>query len=119
MTLNPKPSAPVRNPLDHPVSTSKILTYHMTRGEVDNATLQSTPQEFDTLLPKRTLRNSRQGGVIDATGKVATLLAADLLALNGLVHAIDQVRNLLFKGAGWRRTERGSGCMSSALVTLL
>lgn len=64
----------------------------MVRGSVDNDTLWSSPREFDTLLMDRTLRNSRQGGVIDATGKGANVIAADLLGLNGYVHAIDMVR---------------------------
>lgn len=70
----------------------QLLTYHMVRGEVDNATLRASGQEFDTLLVNHTLRNSLQGGVIDGTGEEATVIAADLLALNGLVHAIDAVR---------------------------
>lgn len=68
-----------------------MLSYHIVGGVADNATLNGTPQEFSTLLADRVLRNSRQGGVIDGTGQVANILAADLQAVNGYVHAIDVV----------------------------
>lgn len=68
-----------------------MLKYHIARGEVSNATLLGTPTELDTLLTNGTLRSSRQGGVIDGTGEVASILAADLQAVNGYVHAIDIV----------------------------
>ena len=74
-----------------PPKHHQVLSYHVVVGEADNATLQGTLQEFDTLLTDRALRNSRDGGIIDATGQVANLLASDLQAVNGYVHAIDLV----------------------------
>ncbi|CAN0484279.1 unnamed protein product, partial [Laminaria digitata] len=74
-----------------PAILTTVLSYHVVVGEADNATLRGTLQEFDTLLNNRFLRNSRDGSIIDGTGQVANLLAADLQAVNGYVHAIDLV----------------------------
>ena len=83
------PSPP--RPTPPQTKRTQVLSYHVIQGEADNATLRETLQEFSTLLPNRTLSNSRDGGIIDATGQVANLLAADLQAVNGYVHAIDIV----------------------------
>lgn len=73
------------------VISPQVLTYHVILGEADNATLRGSLQEFDTLLANGTLRNTVDGGVLDGTGQVGKLLAADLQAVNGYVHAIDVV----------------------------
>lgn len=69
-----------------------VLSYHVITNEaVDNSTLRGSLREFDTMLQGNTLRNSVSGGVLDDTGVEATVLAADLQAVNGLVHVIDVV----------------------------
>ncbi|CAN0040563.1 unnamed protein product, partial [Hapterophycus canaliculatus] len=69
-----------------------VLSYHVITNEaVDNSTLRGSLREFDTMLQGNTLRNSLSGGVLDDTGVEANVLAADLQAVNGLVHVIDIV----------------------------
>lgn len=71
---------------------STVLSYHVVANEaVDNSTLNGPLQEFSTLLPGSTLRNAVGGGVLDATQMKASILAADLQAVNGFLHAIDIV----------------------------
>ena len=71
---------------------STVLSYHVVGNEaVDNSTLNGPLREFNTLLPGSTLRNAVDGGVLDATQMKASVLAADLQAVNGLLHAIDIV----------------------------
>jgi len=71
---------------------SSVLSYHVVPNEaVDNSTLRGPLREFDTLLSGRVLRNSLDGGVLDGTGMKANVLAADLQAVNGYLHAIDIV----------------------------
>lgn len=69
-----------------------VLRYHIVTNEAaDNATLRGPLREFDTLLSGSTLRNSLDGGILDDTQMKASLLAADLQAVNGYMHAIDIV----------------------------
>ncbi|CAM9126218.1 unnamed protein product [Scytosiphon promiscuus] len=69
-----------------------VLSYHVITNEaVDNSTLRGSLREFDTMLDGNTLRNSLSGGVLDDTGVEASVLAADLQAVNGLIHVIDVV----------------------------
>lgn len=69
-----------------------VFRYHIVANEaVDNSTLAGPLREFNTLLPGSTLRNSLDGGVLDDTGAKASLLAADMQAVNGYLHAIDIV----------------------------
>eukprot|EP00903_Cladosiphon_okamuranus_P012606 g11796.t2 len=71
---------------------SSILSYHVVANEaVDNSTLNGPLREFSTLLSGSTLRNAVDGGVLDATQMKANILAADLQAVNGYLHAIDIV----------------------------
>lgn len=71
---------------------SSVLSYHVVPNEaVDNSTLRGPLREFQTLLSGRALRNSLDGGVLDGTGMKASVLAADLQAVNGYLHAIDIV----------------------------
>ncbi len=71
---------------------SSVLSYHIVPNQaVDNSTLQGPLREFQTLLPGRVLRNSLDGGLLDGTGMKANVLAADLQAVNGYLHAIDAV----------------------------
>lgn len=71
---------------------SEVIKYHIVANEaVDNSTLRGPLREFNTLLPGSSLRNSIDGGVIDGTGAKASLLAADMKAVNGYLHAIDIV----------------------------
>lgn len=71
---------------------SEVIQYHIVANEaVDNSTLRGPLREFNTLLPGSSLRNSVDGGVLDDTGAKASLLAADMPAVNGYLHAIDIV----------------------------
>lgn len=70
---------------------AQVLKYHILQGEVSNSTLSGPPRDFRTLLANETVENTPDGGILDDTGKNATLLAADLRAVNGLVHVIDSV----------------------------
>lgn len=69
-----------------------VLSYHVVANEaVDNSTLDGPLREFNTLLPGSTLRNAVDGGVLDATQMKANILAANLQAVNGYLHAVDTV----------------------------
>lgn len=71
---------------------STVLSYHVVANEaVDNSTLNGPLREFNTLLPGSTLRNAVDGSVLDATQMKANILAGDLQAVNGYLHAVDIV----------------------------
>ena len=71
-----------------------LVGYHVVPNEmVGNSTLTGPLREFDTLLSGSALRNTADGAgaVLDGTGARGSVLAADLRAVNGYLHAIDTV----------------------------
>ena len=78
---------------------SGILTYHVVSGKVDAATLTGLIKKGNGTAVVKTvngqeLKASIEGGkviITDAKGGKATVVAADLKASNGIIHATDMV----------------------------
>lgn len=76
-----------------------VLTYHVVAGKVKAADLVSRIQasggstEIETIGGGKLVARLMDGKVIltDATGRTATVIAADIAASNGVIHATDTV----------------------------
>jgi transforming growth factor-beta-induced protein len=74
--------------LAQPALVSKVLRYHLVRGELDSATVLAS-ERFRTFQGGLLYQD---GGVLtDANGRTATIIATDIEASNGVIHVIDRV----------------------------
>lgn len=67
---------------------SRVLRYHIVRGAFEAAEVL----ERERLRTTQGGRIFRSGGILtDANGRTANIIAVDIPAANGIIHAIDQV----------------------------
>ena len=84
---------------DNKATLAKILTYHVVAGNLNAATVVKAITDAKGSLSIKTVSGGtlvaslRDGKVIltDENGGVATVVAADLAASNGVIHVIDTV----------------------------
>ncbi len=81
---------PSLNDIPAPVLEA-VLTYHVVAGSVRSNALSDG--QVVTTLNNGTFTVNTQGGVriTDANGRIANVIQADIIASNGVIHAIDKV----------------------------
>lgn len=81
---------PSLNDIPAPVLEA-VLTYHVVAGNIRSGAL--TDGQVVTTLNTGTFTVNTQGGVriTDANGRIANVVQADIIASNGVIHAIDKV----------------------------
>jgi uncharacterized surface protein with fasciclin (FAS1) repeats len=70
-----------------------ILTYHVVAGDVRAADVVALPKPatVPTLLAGKTFSVDTNLAITDGTGRMAMLVATDVIASNGVIHVIDKV----------------------------
>lgn len=70
-----------------------ILSYHALAGDVRAADVVALPKPavIDTLLPGKTFSVDANLAITDGNGRMAMLVATDVIGSNGVIHAIDKV----------------------------
>jgi transforming growth factor-beta-induced protein len=72
---------------------ASILTYHVVMGDVRAADVAAAPKPFvvPTLLSGASFSVDTMLDITDGQGRVAKLVATDVIASNGVIHVIDKV----------------------------
>jgi len=71
-----------------PELVNSVVKYHLTKGRRDSTAVIRTPR-IRTLLGAFFAQSA--GLITDGAGEVATIIATDIAASNGLIHAVDKV----------------------------
>ena len=71
-----------------PELVNAVVKYHIVKGRRDSTGVLDTSQ-FRTLLGARF--NQAGGMITDGAGEMATIIATDIAATNGFLHAVDKV----------------------------
>jgi transforming growth factor-beta-induced protein len=90
-----------------------ILRYHVLNGKILSSSLQST-QAVATLLTRATVTITSDGGVVKFA--TATVSRANILATNGVIHAVDAV---VLPPADGTDLSAASSSMLNFVVTIL